>query len=366
MGLLGSLVLIALVEAFVSARELDFTTPARMEWKLSRRASTVRASDCEVLGLGTSMSKLGLYPSVIERESGRRGFNLACCAGRIPGSYYLLKRAIEAGARPEAVLLEVHPTYLEMPFQEGLVAWPDLLEPGDCLDLAWRSGDPTFFASTMLSRLLPSLNSRAEIRAAILGALRDQASLNRKANTPLVRNLEKNDGAFVNRRGVPFDGAISPYLAEIYLQPHRSVNRLNEEYLRRLLDLCQSKQIQVYWLIPPFAPTLQALREQVGHDLAYTRFTQRIQQDYPSLVVLDARRSDYQPSVFFDAAHLDYQGAVAYSAEVGRILKAGLAKATVTARWVPVPPYRDPGGDAPLEDMAQSARVLEEAAKVRR
>jgi hypothetical protein len=159
-GLLGALVLIAAVESFVARHELDFTTPARMEWRQSRLAATDRAPACAVLGLGTSMSKLGVYPSVIERESGRRTFNLACCAGRIPGSYYLLRRALDAGARPEAILLEVHPAYLAWPFQEGMVAWPDLLAPADCLDLAWTARDASFFASTILSRALPRFARR--------------------------------------------------------------------------------------------------------------------------------------------------------------------------------------------------------------
>jgi hypothetical protein len=365
-GLLGALVLIAAVESFVARHELDFTTPARMEWRQSRLAATDRAPACAVLGLGTSMSKLGVYPSVIERESGRRTFNLACCAGRIPGSYYLLRRALDAGARPEAILLEVHPAYLAWPFQEGMVAWPDLLAPADCLDLAWTARDASFFASTILSRALPSLNARAEIRAAVLASLRGEVYPNRLANSPLLRNLDRNAGAFVNRRGIAYDGVVGPYLEAIYLQPQWSCDKLNECYLRRLLDLCASKQIQVYWLIPPVIPSLQARREQMGNDGAYTRFTKRIQKEYPGVVVLDSRRSDYQPPVFFDAAHLDFPGAVTFSAEVGRILKTNLANRGEPGRWIDLPAYRDRVSDAPLEDLAQSSKAIADAANVRR
>ncbi len=365
-GLIGSLVLIMAVEAFVSRHELDFTTPSRMEWRQSRRAATERAPGSAVIGLGTSMSKLGLYSSVVERESGRRAYNLATVAGRIPGSYYLLRRALDAGARPEAVLLEVHPTYLAMPFQEGMVAWPDLLEPGDCLELAWTARDASFFAATMLSRALPSMNARAEIRAAILAAFRGATNLNRRATGPLVRNLDQNAGAFVHRRDTPFNGEIPPHLAGIYLQPSWSCDKLNERYLRRLLDLCASKKIQVYWLIPPLIPSLQALREQVGHDGAYTRFTKRMQANYPDLVVLDSRHSGYQHPVFFDAAHLDFPGAVTFSAEVGRILKTSLAQNAESPRWIDLPAYRERAIDAPLEDMAQSSRAIAESATVKR
>ena len=103
------------------------------------------------------------------------------------------------------------------------------------------------------------------------------------ATTPLLRNLDRNSGATVHRRGVPYDGVVGPYLEAIYLPPQRSFDNFNERYLRRLLDLCASKRIQVYWLIPPLIPSLQARREQVGNDGAYTRFTQRFQARYPGL-----------------------------------------------------------------------------------
>jgi hypothetical protein len=365
-GLIGALVLIVAVEAFVSHHELEFTTTSRMEWKLSGRASTQRAPACTVLGLGTSMSKHGLYSSVVERESGRRAYNLSVSAGRMPGSYFLLKHALDAGGRPEAILLEVHPTYLTIPFQDGMIAWPDLLEPADCFDLAWEARDASFFASTMLPLLLPSMNARAEIRASVLASFRGQANPNRWATSPQVRNLNQNAGAFVHRRDSPFDGAIPPELAGMYLQPSWSCDKLNERYLRRLLDLCASKKIQVYWLIPPLIPMLQALREQMGNDGAYIRFTKRIQGEYPGLVVLDSRHSGYPHPVFFDAAHLDFPGAVTFSAEVGRILKTSLPRAVDAPRWIDLPVYRERTIDAPLEDLAQSVKAVAKSATVKR
>jgi hypothetical protein len=365
-GLIGALALIAAVEAFVASHELDFTTSSRMEWRQSRLDSTRRAPECGVLELGTSMAKLGLYSSVVEKESGLRAYNLACSAGRIPGSYYLLKRALDAGARPRAVILEVHPTYMEMPFQDGTVAWADLLEPLDCLDLAYEARDASFFARTMLAHFLPSYNARFEIRASILGAFKGETSLTRWLNQGLLRNLDRNAGAVVNRRDAPYYGEITQHLGNLYLQPTWKSNRFNERYLRRILALCTSKQIQVFWLIPPFVPTLQALREQIGHDAAYTFFAETVRRDYPGVIVLDGRHSGYQPPVFFDAAHLDYPGAVAFSAEVGRIVKTGLERPTELPRWVPIPLYRDRAIDTPLEDMAQSAKAMEESAKVRR
>jgi hypothetical protein len=209
-GLFGAIGLILAIEAVLATREVDFTTPPRLEWRQSRWAAARRAPACAVLGLGTSMTKLGLFPAVIERESGLRAYNLASCAGRLPGSYYLLRRALKAGARPEAVVLEVHPTYLATPYREGLVAWPDLLDPAEALDLAWAARDVSFFGATTLARLLPSLNARAEIRGAVLAAFRGESASTRSMILPHQRNLSRNEGAFVRRNEVPYRGEVSP------------------------------------------------------------------------------------------------------------------------------------------------------------
>ena len=360
-GVLGALALILAVEAAVARHEVDFTAPPRMEWRQSHRAATREARDCAVLGLGTSMTKLGLFPSVLERESGFRAFNLAACAGRLPGSYYLLRRALGAGARPEAIVLEVHPTYLAVPFQEGLVAWPDQLDPAECLDLAWTASDATFFAATTLARALPTLGARAEIRAAILASFRGEAGLSRSNTLSHLRNLATNAGAFVRRREHPYNGEVTPHLEGMYLNPNWSCDRLNERYLRRILDLCSARGIRVYWLIPPLAPTLQARREQLGLDAAYTRFTKRIQRAYPDVIVLDTRRSGYDSPVFWDAAHLDIPGAVTLSAEVGRILRPEPGPSAGKSRWIDLPTYRYRPIEAPLEEFARSARVISES-----
>ena len=358
LGLLGSLLLVGAVEAMVGLHELDFTTPPRLEWRQSRRASTEMTPGRGILGLGTSMLKLGFFPTVIERESGRPAYNLASCAGRLPGAYFLLRRAIEAGARPEAVVIEVHPSYLAIPYQEGLVAWPDMLGPREALELAWSSRDASFFAETVLSRFLPTLNARAEIRAAVASRFKGEVGSTRPNTTPHLRNLERNEGAFVRRREAPYYGEVTPYLAGMYLNPGWSPNSTNDRYLRKLLGLCESNRIQAFWLIPPMVPELLLRREKLGLEAAYNRYASKILEKFPRVVVIDSRRSSYPPAAFSDAAHLDYGGATTFSAEVGRFLKSSLDGHKKGPRWVDLPPYRSLPTDAPLEEIAQSYKAV--------
>jgi hypothetical protein len=345
---------------------MDLTSPPRFEWIQSREAAEREARDCSVLSFGTSQTKLGLYPAVVDRESGLRTYNLACCAGRPPGSYFLLRRALNAGARPEAILLEVHPTYQAWSFRFGLTNWPDLLDPFECLELAWSARDASFFLATCLPRALPSLGARAEIRNAILALLRGEAGSLRPHTLPYRRNLAENRGAFVHRRTEPYLGEVVPFLEMMYLGPNWTSDALNESYLRRLLDLCSSRGIRVYWLIPPMAPALQARREQLGPDAAYTRFLERIRRDYPELVVLDGRRSGYDASLFMDAAHLDLPGAAAFSGEVGRAMRADRDSTRDRPRWVNLPAYRDRPIQAPLEEIMTSYQAVAKSGTLKR
>jgi hypothetical protein len=365
-GVLGALVLILAIESTVARHAMDFTTAARFEWRYSRQAATREAPGCSVLGLGTSMTKLGLYPSVVERESGRRTYNLASIAGRLPGSFFLLRRALDAGARPDSVVLEVHPTYLATSFREGLTAWPDLLGPAECLDLAWSARDASFFLATCLARALPSLGARQEIRAAILATLRGEVGSTRSQTLPFLRNLTRNSGAFVHRRDTPYQGEVIPFLEAMYLNPHWASDPINEGYLRRVLDLCSSRGIRVYWLIPPMVPALQGRREQLGLEAAYNRFVERFLRSYPEMVVLDGRRSGYEAQVFMDAAHLDLPGATIFSAEVGRALRAGRELTQGRSRWVDLPAYRDRPIDAPLEEIMKSYQAVVESGVLKR
>jgi hypothetical protein len=353
-GVLGSLVLILAVESTVASHKLDLTNTQRIEWIQSRKAATSEALACSVLSFGTSMTKMGLYPAVVERESGHKAYNLACCAGRLPGSYFLLRRALNAGARPEAIVLEVHPTYLDWPFRVGLTDWPDLLDPAEALELAWSARDASFFLATCLPRLLPSLGSRAELRVAIPASLRGEAFSFGPNTIPYRKNLTTNAGAFVLGRNLPYQGEVAPFLEMMYLNSKWSSDPLNEGYLRRILGLCSSRGIRVYWLIPPMAPALQSRREQQGLDAAYTHFVEKIQSVYPDVVVMDSRHSGYDASLFRDAAHLDHPGAGVLSAEVGRVLRRGHDPVQGRPNWVSLPAYRDRPIEAPPEEFTRS------------
>jgi len=368
-GFLGMLLLVVLIERSLAGRALDFTRPEYWDWRTAGHAAKKIAPGCGLLCFGTSMTQQGLLPCVLKDHSGRRARNLAVCAGQAPGSYFLLRRALEAGAKPAAVLVEFHPQYLAEGHWGAVRFWPDLLDARDGLDLAWATRDAEFFATTALARQLPSVKDRFQIRDCIRAAVRGESASTASATLIFNRNRNRNEGALVMPRNPGFRGEIAPHFRAGFLPDSWHCHPTNAAYVRRFLDLAAAHHITVYWVIPPLSPNLQSAREQKGLDAAFTRFTRSFQAHSPNLVVLDARHSGYALDVFTDAAHLDGRGACTLSADVGDLLRVDAGKdEPESARWIDLPAYRDRPPVAPPEDLAASRVAVEAlaAAKVAR
>ena len=111
-GCRGMIVLVAAIECFVSRNWLDFTDPVSLSWRYSASSVTTESPGCDLLCLGDSLIKHGLLPGVIEEETGRRTLNLS--AARAPAllTYFFLRRALDAGARPRAIIINAKPAVL--------------------------------------------------------------------------------------------------------------------------------------------------------------------------------------------------------------------------------------------------------------
>jgi hypothetical protein len=110
LGFLGLLALVAGIERFLTIHESDFDPDVVWDWKVSARAACRKAPGHEILCFGDSTAKLAVQPRVIEAQVGRSAYNLAVAGGQPPSAYFLLLRALEAGARPAAVVMECNGT----------------------------------------------------------------------------------------------------------------------------------------------------------------------------------------------------------------------------------------------------------------
>lgn len=356
-GLLGTLALVLAVEGALASRALDLSRPEGWEWWLSGQASRRQPRRDAVLVFGSSMVKQGLIPRVVGRPLGRPAYNLALCAGPAPASYFLLRRALDSGCRPAAILVEFHPGGLTAGHALYSAYWPHLLGFRELADLAWSARDPGFFAGAAVARALPSARDRDEIRAQVLAALRGESRSQRPYNVALRRNIRANRGAKVIPKNPQYRGEVAPHLRASLLATPWACTPVNAVYVGRFLALAESRGIPAFWLLPPFAPGAQADRERAGLDASYRQFARGWQARFPGLVVVDGLRTGYADSTFTDAMHLDWQGACSLSADVADVVGRHLARGTPGPRWVALPGYRERAVDVPLEDFARSVAI---------
>jgi hypothetical protein len=354
------LALIAPIEAGVSRDVLDFSDPVSLSWRLAARAARVDAPGRAVLCVGDSLVKHGMIPKVIAARTGRDAVNLAVAQGSPPSTFFLLRRALEAGARPSALVVDFKPSILAGGPRFNLRYWQEILTPREALELARSARSGSLFFETAVGRLLPSFRSRHEIRSNLRAALRGEADALRAINGTCRRNWTLNDGANVASKNPAFDGVVGPEVDKKLLTHIFHCHRVNAEYVRRILALADARSIPVYWLLPPLSPQLQARREQTGAEAGYLGFVRSMQGRYPGLTVVDGRHAGYDRTLFVDASHLDGQGAYTLSRDLGDVLRRDLAVvgAAERPRWVDLPAYRACPVEVALEDVDQSRRRL--------
>ena len=171
-GLLGMLCLIAGVESCVARHDLDLTTLVASNWRIEGRAPARYARGSEILCFGDSMVKFGIQPRVLGASLGRSAYNFALYCGPPQTTYYMLRRAIDAGAKPTALVVDFQPELL-MGDAMKLTArtFPEMLTPAELLDLTWRARDPARLAEFLIAGALPSARKRFEIRAAVMASI---------------------------------------------------------------------------------------------------------------------------------------------------------------------------------------------------
>jgi hypothetical protein len=353
------LALVATVEAFVARDVLDFSDPVSLSWRMAAEDARDVAPGRPILCVGDSLVKHGLIPRVIASRSGRGAVNLAVAQGPAPATFFLLRRALEAGARPSAVVVDFKPSVLAGGPRYNVRYWQEILAPRECLELARSARGASLLAEVALGRLLPSFRARHEVRSNLLAALRGESDPLGGINRTCRRNWTLNDGANVAARNPAFAGEVGPDDAKRYLTHAFRCHRVNAEYIGRLLALAGSRGIRVYWLLPPLAPRLQDRRERDGAEAGYVRFVRSLQARHPSVTVLDARHAGYDHTLFVDASHLDGRGAYTLSRDVADALRRDLSGPVATGpRWIDLPAYRDCPAEVALEDVEQSRRAV--------
>jgi hypothetical protein len=343
--------LVLAAERFVARHEANFAGNTMvLGWRDGHRAARDEAARADLLCLGDSLMKLGVLPRVLEAGLGRPAYNLAAQGATAPATFFLLKQALDAGARPRALIVEFDANVLAMAPRTIARYWPELIGPCEALDLGWNAHDPNLFGATALALLFPSVKNRDDIRGAVFPARNVESRPSRELLDAYLRNCRSNGGATAHQpMTVPREPP--PIASDALRAPARwSPYPTNAAYVRRVLDLASARAIPVFWLVPPVSPARQAKREGNGLDEGYSEFVRETAARYWNVVVLDARHAGYGREVFIDPTHLDGRGASELSLAVADALATRLAGHDPDAlRWIDLPDFRSRPIDVALE-----------------
>ena len=349
-GLIGMIALVVATERTLTRLEIDLVDPVQWDWRVAAR-SAARAQPSEVLCLGDSLTKMGLLPRVIRERGGPPTRNLGVMSGQAPATYFLLKRSLAGGRRPAALVVNYRPLALSSPISLNERQWPELLDLGEALDLAWAAGDARLFAATTLGHHLASYRARHDIRAGVVAALEGRSSTKRDQIEAHRRNRAANGGAVLLWKNPAFQDPVAP--PEAVIPPGNwACDPVNAAYVNRFFALAAESMLPVYWLMTPESPGASSWQDRNGDHARIDRFARDIQDRYPNVVVVDGRGSGYPPGVFNDQAHLDREGSPVLSAGLAEVLARPVV--ATGPRWVELPPFAADRVMPSLESLDQS------------
>jgi len=364
-GLLGALAAAAACESYIAANDLKFSRQVPDDWRQAGRAASVDRPAGGVLFFGDSQVKFGFSPLTIEARLGQPAQSMAIMGGQAPTSFLLLRRALESGAMPSAVVVDFEPHLLRDKLPDVARMSAELADLRDIAELAWDAGDSDAFAAMTLGRALPSYRQRLEIRDNLMAALRGETPMVGEAMEYCRRNRAMNrGGAVLSRNPAPKVHDVTPWgnPAPAPWAP----SRINELYTKKFLGLAREHNIPVYCALMPTDPTLLIKRVACGMEGRYIGWLHWLQGQYPNLYVLDWRHAKYQPTVFMDALHLNVDGVTSISVALGDYLRRSARGEGVDVRWVSMPEFKLDGTEVAVEDLGQSGVVMRSSAARRR
>ena len=335
---MGMLALVLSAEAWLGQHTSRFTAISPLQWtEAKHRVKLARGS--AIVAMGDSLVSNGVIPNVIESHlgPGRSVYNLALGGGPFSMTYFLLRRLVESGSAPEAVVVDGQSLTsdardLVMPRPWYVLTYRELA------DLSWTFRDSAFFAENVTKKLLPSLQHRATIRAMMF------ARVTGKEFTDPIHlwlhlwgwNQNKGTHLLADRERAQFTNP-SQYDQSLlnHFRGEWKCNPWEAEYVERFLKLAAAKHVRVYWLMMPDDPVINAQREQDGWWSAHARFLHDLQSRHSNLIVIDGHRAGYPPEAMSDVLHLSRTGAIAFSDSLGVIL----ARADTNVSWIELPSY---------------------------
>jgi len=345
------LALVALAEVAVGRAALRVAPVRDADWIRAERVATHRARDAEFLVMGDSMTKVGVLPTVLSRASGRSGYSLAVVGGQAPSTYFLLKKALDSGARPSRVVVDFLPSLLSRDYTYDDGQWPMLLGARDGLDLAWHARDAGLLARIWVGDLLPSCRVRGGLRTWLKASLDGDDAEMKFASRGHLRNWSLNRGAMVLSGLWKSQLKVEDWYRVDFPRPWEAVP-IHTAYLSRFLDLAASRGIAVQWLVTPLRGSTRAILARHGQEARYLDYVREWAARYPNVEVVDAR-DGFDDAHFVDPVHLNRDGALLLS----RRLASTFARPPRPGAWTPLP-AAGVAAEVAVEDLHESLGLV--------
>ncbi len=377
-GFLGLIALVVAVESGLTHAAREYGTVIFADWRRERRAAeSEAATQAEILCLGDSLMKTGIIPAALEARLDRTAYNLAGMNIPTPASFFLFKRALDAGARPRAIILDANePQLWGSRLRHDLPSWSTLIGPADALRLARDDHDLGVLGPFLVHHVLPSVRFRLDFRRTIADRLAGRAATADLPWPELVeRQTRQNRGAFLFHVMRP-KGWPDPYPGGHLSSTERELcyrwipatapefrwipfaRPTNLTYIDRILELARSRGITVFFVVPPIHPGVLAVRERYGLEKEYLDFMRRVRDRYENVVVVDARHAGFEHDRFIDTSHLNIEGAMALSNSLAEVMASRLDGPPRGDRWAMLPPYAEPPARHAVEGLDESKRAL--------
>ncbi|WP_435015352.1 hypothetical protein TA3x_002890 [Tundrisphaera sp. TA3] len=358
-GLIGMIALVLLAEGLLARNEIAFKTGWHWEWETNGRAARKKSPGFDILAFGDSQVNHGIIPRVMKQTTGSRTLNMAIGGGQTTTSYFQLRRAIESGARPKAVIVDSFPLLMNHSYVENESRFPNFLSFREALELAYEVKDPAFFARMACAKLLVSVRERDNIRTGVTTAFQGVFQTQRDEAAAQTRNRKLNAGGVVFNRNPTFDvGDLEVWYKLAFSNPEW-ITPYHKHYLKKFFALAAEHDVRVFWLAPPMLPLVQEKFTKEGQDQKFDRLAKAVLSRFPNVTLLDARHSGYPASAFVDHGHLDRIGAKTWTVNIGQAIERKIAGST--ERWVKLPAYNPLDDDPTIEDISQSRQIVAEA-----
>jgi hypothetical protein len=295
-----------------------------MRWMRARLAQQPPAT---IQIHGDSVAQGGLMAGEIAGElpPGTTVWNAALQGSGPEFTYFLLKRQVEEGRRPKAIVIAHSPhTLVTERISELVGGFLDWDEVPEAMVASHRFFDTLY---GILCRLSFTLRHRDELAALTKGRRAEVASWNDPIPT---EGWIRSRMAAAERTWARDGKGRLPPLHPVYRQPF-VVDPGEREYLARTLALARAHGITAYWLTLPEHAAVAAARDSIGFAARYYAFVDSLAAR--GEVRLLKRDFEVLPAEnFSDYTHLREPATLRLSREVGRKLAAEL-----TASGTPSP-----------------------------